>query len=168
MVTFVFGGVRSSKSIFAEKILPKHLTKVYIATMINNDNENDVRINNHQSRRNKNWTLIEQPYNLDLIRGFNEKYVLLDCLTNLLANELFVLKKKPLDAIFSILNGILMVKNMSKEFVIVSNNIFEDGIEYFDETDMFLKTLGTLHQKIVEISDNVYEAEYGLYRKLKG
>ena len=168
MVIFVFGGVRSSKSIFAESLLPKKMQKAYIATMINNDSENNQRINNHKSRRDESWTLIEQTSNLEHIKSFNEDYVLLDCLTNLLANELFFMNKKPLDAIFSILNGILMVKKNSKELVIVSNNIFEDGIDYFDETNMFIRTLGLLHQKVVEISDIVYETEYGLNRKLKG
>jgi len=168
MVIFLVGGVRSSKSTYAEELLTQCNQKTYIATMINNDSENNQRIIIHKSRRDSSWNLLEIPYNLDMNTEINDEYVLLDCLTNLLANELFVLNKKPLDAIYSIIKGISFIKSKTKKFVIVSNNIFEDGNEYFDETKMFLKTLGELHKQVVKLSDKVYEVEYGLRRKLKG
>ena len=99
--------------------------------------------------------------------------ILLEDLSNLLANEMFlkkrltVIEEQEEEIEEEIENGITALSNHSANLVIVSNNIFEDGIEYDEETKRYMKALGELNRRIAGFSDEVYEVVCGIPIMLK-
>ncbi|MGV7000658.1 bifunctional adenosylcobinamide kinase/adenosylcobinamide-phosphate guanylyltransferase [Priestia megaterium] len=101
MIIFISGGVRSGKSCGAENMVQTFCTKraVYIATSRQTDKEMQKRIQLHQKERqaaNTPWVTIEQSVNLQQIfpNLQSDDAILLDCVTNWLANELFLTERR--------------------------------------------------------------------------
>lgn len=176
MIVFISGGVRSGKSSFAERCA-KTMAEVtdslhYIATAMRTDEEMEARIIHHQEQRKYDrWQTWEQPYDLDRIIPIfsNRHIVLLDCLTNLWANELFrdhiwdVDEKMP-----RLVQQIKQLGDQVKGFIIVSNEIFYDGVPHEQGTYAYMRGLGLLHQHIVAFSDVAILMRYGLPIVKKG
>lgn len=181
MLIFISGGVRSGKSSFAEKVAfdiagdnaPLH----YIATSEPYDDEMIARIKKHQIDRAKglkNWQTWEQSTNLDqLIPRFDNKdVVLFDCLTTLLGNELFRdgcwEDERAVDQLFSRLKDtIFAYKQNTKATIIVSNEIFYEGVPRDYGSRLYMKQLGKLHQFLTAIADKAFLMECGLPRLMK-
>ena len=51
--------------------------------------------------------------------------------------------------------------------VIVSNEIFADGVPYPPETMQYIRILGELHQKLTGKADAVYESVCGILLSVK-
>ena len=96
-LTFISGGVRSGKSAFAERLLVEEATAaqgrlLYIASGRAVDKEMKQRIERHKlDRAEESWLTIEQPVDLEKVLPFIQQkdFVLWDCLTTWLANELY-------------------------------------------------------------------------------
>ena len=196
MLILVGGGSGSGKSEFAEnKLLEISKAEArlqsqsqsqgesyYVATMINyGDEETNRRIDRHSKMRaEKNFKTIECPYDFQLLKFENSDNILLECMSNLVANEIFAKQSKcedknvegdvaedeAEDVVEKIIGAIkaLEVNNI----LIVTNDIFADGIEYNDEMKQYMQILGKLNRKIAEIADEVYEVVYGIPILLKG
>ncbi|MBO1912583.1 bifunctional adenosylcobinamide kinase/adenosylcobinamide-phosphate guanylyltransferase, partial [Microvirga sp. 3-52] len=143
-LTFISGGVRSGKSAFAEKILVEQAEScdgrlIYIASGTVTDAEMGLRIKTHrQDRAENNWLTIEQPVKLEEVIPFirENDFVLWDCLTTWLANELYAgwetgtscieetgcMERKGTQ-LYKTIDSILL---KAREFVIVSNEILDD------------------------------------------
>ncbi|CUA79543.1 bifunctional adenosylcobinamide kinase/adenosylcobinamide-phosphate guanylyltransferase [Anoxybacillus suryakundensis] len=176
MIIFISGGVRSGKSSLAEqcaqKIAEAGDSLHYIATAVRTDEEMEARIIHHQQQRKYDrWQTWEQPYDLDQIIPIfsNRHIVLLDCLTNLWANELFrddrwhIEEKAP-----RIVQQIKKLGDQAKACIVVSNEIFYDGIPHEQGTYAYMHGLGLLHQHIVAFSDVAILMRYGLPIVKKG
>ena len=92
MLYMIFGGSGSGKSAYAEdlavKLCPEE--KVYLATLTDIDEEMERRIQDHRRmREGKNFRTVEQGLSLETLDLSGERLVLLECMTNLLANELY-------------------------------------------------------------------------------
>jgi adenosylcobinamide kinase/adenosylcobinamide-phosphate guanylyltransferase len=163
MLILIIGGSASGKSEFAENIAIKLGEKrLYIATMKPFDEECLKRIEKHQRMRvDKNFENLELHNELENY-VFNEKYdvVLLECLSNLLANEMYASNKQ--EFVLNILRGIENICQNSKNTMIVSNEIFSDGDNYSDETLKYMDNLGQLNARIAKIADVVIEVVIGL------
>ena len=91
--TLVFGGARSGKSAYAERLAAGSGKEVvYIATAAAGDDEMAARIAQHQAQRPAHWRTVEQP--LALAAALAEwrapqRLVLVDCLTLWLSNLMF-------------------------------------------------------------------------------
>ena len=177
MVTLILGGSGSGKSAFAEDYIIKHNNggkTYYLATMQSGDNpETRKRIERHRMMRNeKGFLTIEQSYDIQdsVDQMEQEASVLLEDLSNLLANEMFLKKRETdteRDLEKEIEEGIVLLTKHIANLVIVSNNIFEDGIEYDEETKRYMKALGELNRRIAGHSDEVYEVVCGIPVSLK-
>ncbi|RZI41193.1 bifunctional adenosylcobinamide kinase/adenosylcobinamide-phosphate guanylyltransferase [Herbaspirillum sp. HC18] len=90
---FVFGGARSGKSAYAEKLAAESGKRViYIATAQAGDAEMANRIAHHRARRNQEWITVEESLALgDALKEWSvpDQLVLVDCLTVWLSNLLF-------------------------------------------------------------------------------
>ena len=88
-VTLILGGARSGKSGYAEKLAAESgLAVTYVATAQVYDTEFQSRIEHHQQRRPKEWSLIEEPHYLaktltDI--ATENSCLIVDCLTLWLA-----------------------------------------------------------------------------------
>jgi adenosylcobinamide kinase / adenosylcobinamide-phosphate guanylyltransferase len=163
MIVFISGGVRSGKSRIAETYVQKLAAPGsqvhYIATARASDDEMKQRIAHHQKRRQKQtvkWATWEQPVRLDkLIPVFTKNdVVLLDCVTNWLANELFADGSWQKETVCfrkarQMWATLQQLENASRALIIVSNELFSGGVPDDLGTYHFMKTLGWLHQQIV-------------------
>lgn len=190
MIFLVYGGSGSGKSSFAEKLLSGFLTadKYYIATMAlaEDDLEGQKKIARHRNMRaGKGFKTIEKPCNLDEIPeeikkvgqdlgkvcAGNSASALLECLSNLCANEMFDAEngcqKSEDEVCEKILGEIKSLSSFFENLVIVSANVFEDGIDYDEATKAYIRALGKINCRLAEISDKVYEVLVGIPVELK-
>lgn len=93
MITLVTGGSGSGKSAFAEKLVLSLTGEsyIYLATMQNDgDEETNRRIARHRGMRaDKGFVTVEQSMDLSKADIPEGACVLLECLPNLVANEMF-------------------------------------------------------------------------------
>jgi len=185
MIIFIAGGVRSGKSSFAEATTVyyggQNLVH-YIATSANQDDEMNERIKRHREVRNISkykWRTWEQPRNIhELLKKIEpNSVILLDCLTNLLTNELFYgwenkrtpwLEKDIRRGIYKkIMDGISALGKQNT-LIVVSNEVHH-GLPINDSgTYYFAQMLGNLHQHLIQESDWAYQVEQGLSILRKG
>lgn len=94
---------------------------------------------------------------------------LVECMSNLAANEIFQKEEiRPYAAVERILKGIKTLSKHLHGLVIVTNNVFEDGIEYDAGTQEYLKALGQINEGLASMADTVTEVVVGIPVPLKG
>lgn len=181
---FITGGVRSGKSSFAEKKAVDLAIRSggnlhYLACSRSADAEMKKRIDRHRKDRESSplaWRTSE--YSTDITRIGQElnshSIVLLDCLTTLLDNELF-LPELPLDEEFlqhtflKIIKGIDEIRYKAQCLIIVSNEVVQEPIFQNEFLHKYGKMLGLLHQTLVDRADEAYLVESGIpIRKKEG
>lgn len=177
MITIIIGGSGSGKSEYAENYImsvSEGKQKYYLATMQVYDEEGQKKIKRHRNlRQGKGFLTIEQPVDIEkavthMEQG--EKVVLLECMSNLVANEMFggeVLKEKD-DVVEKIIRGIHAMHKEVTELVIVTNNVFEDGISYDDTTMEYLSAMGRINELLAKRADKVIEVVVGISLIMKG
>ena len=172
MMILVYGGSGSGKSEFAENLCEKMPKKFYVATMSVNDAESILRIKKHQAQRaSKNFITIEQSRNVGEAaeKITPESTVLLECLSNLVANEMFAspLQKSPDALTEKILSDIETLSSHCRNLVIVTNNIFDDGIEYDSTTRTYMDVLSKINCALAARAEKAYEVVAGIPLELK-
>ena len=95
--------------------------------------------------------------------------VLLECLSNLVANEMFRGGQIiPADTVVqNIVAGIRRLMACTVCLVIVSNSVFSDGITYDEGTEAYIRALGRINQEISGMADRVTEVVAGIPVRLK-
>lgn len=169
MKCLIIGGSKSGKSEIGEKIsLSLNKNKViYIATMKPYDKEDEERIKKHiQNRIGLNFVTIEKQSNLHeiIVDVKSDETVLIDSITSLLTNEMFIEKNIIKNPSMNILMGLKQIMNKVKNIVIVSDYIFNDAIEYDEITESFKKELATINIELASLCDNVIECSFGNIR----
>ena len=176
MITFVYGGSSSGKSAFAEELLlgANAQNKYYLATMSASDPESLKRIQKHRlSREGKGFITLEYPTDVGRavleIDSADDSALLLECMSNLVANEMF--GKEAMSKAETCASKVLAeVSRLSEEtanLIIVSNNIFEDGITYDETTEEYLRALGQVNRELAKMADSAYEVVVGIPLKIK-
>ena len=92
MFVLVTGGAASGKSAYAENLLLRSSAspKWYLATMLAQDAESRARVERHRAmRKGKGFLTMECPFALEKLVVPKNSALLLECLSNLLANECF-------------------------------------------------------------------------------
>jgi len=172
MLTLIYGGSGCGKSEFAEKLAVHAAYKngaapiYYIATMQPFDAESQCRIERHRRMRaRKNFRTVECYTHIERLSIPKGAIVLLECLSNLTANEMFskaVEIENPLMPLENrIFNGLSKLC-IDTELILVTNNIFEDGIQYGKETVLYQHLLASLNQRLAEKADKIYEIVAGI------
>jgi adenosylcobinamide kinase / adenosylcobinamide-phosphate guanylyltransferase len=181
---FVTGSARSGKSSFAERLTCKIAHDYggdlhYIATCRPSDAEMRNRIDRHKKERKESaaqWKTWECPTDIKgLVPLFkNGDIILLDCLTILLTNELFLdehswkhhdFQEKVME---SILTGIEAIEQKVQAFVIVSNDVLNENIIDRSLVQTYGRLLGCLHQQIVKKAKKAFLVESGIPVLMKG
>lgn len=176
MMVIVTGGSGSGKSSYAEKritnLFGKHVrhTIYYLATMKVYGEEGQRKVERHRKMRaGKGFVTIEQTTDihrsLEKIKAESgETGILLECMSNLVANEMFADGKisKEAEVVEKIYSDIVNLKKEVKHLVIVTNNVFEDGICYEKETMAYISALGEINRKLAIMAEEVWEIVAGI------
>lgn len=166
MFMMVTGGSGSGKSAFAEQQILKlgKYKRYYIATMQCADEESMQRITRHRSMRaGKQFETIECPAGLEKVRLKKDSAVLLECMSNLTANEFFDGSvHTPKETADKILSGIELLRTQCRHLIVVTNEVFSDGMQYDEMTDDYLKCLGAVNCAMAQAADCVAEVVYGI------
>lgn len=165
MMTVVTGGSGSGKSAFAEdKILSYGQGKrFYIATMHPYDEESFKRVERHRKmREGKGFETVECYTGLEKLEFPEDAIVLLECMSNLTANEMFERDGAGTNTIEAILAGVRKLRNQVRHLVIVTNEIFSEAASYEGDTVRYQEYLGVINQELGEMADEVVEVVYGI------
>ena len=159
MIHLVTGGSGSGKSAYAEQCILDFggTRRVYIATMQPFGAEGQARIARHRKMRAaKKFSTIECYTNLKEVELEPGSDVLLECMSNLTANEIF----DPSGA------GKARA-HQARNLVLVTNEIFSDGYRYEEETMEYQRILGNINVRLAEMADCVTEVVYGIPVRIK-
>ena len=168
MITLIYGGSSSGKSAYAEEYVCQSNCKnrYYLATMMAQDSESLQRIERHrQLRSGKDFITLEQPYDIaNTIEQKEDSIILLECMSNLVANEMFRDGKFISQAVTvnKIIDDIKTLDSKVTQLVIVSNDVFEDGLEYDDFTKEYLRALGKINAEIAKMAEKSVEVVVGI------
>lgn len=175
MIALVYGGSGSGKSEFAENLLSASANGksplLYIATMFPGDGEARARIERHRfNRAHKGFTTMEVYTGLGGATFPRGASILLECLGNLMANEMFSPAGAGRSAEQAVLDGLDRVAQQAERVIVVANDVFSDGAEYPPETEEYRRALATATAAIAGKSDVVVETVCGipLWHKCNG
>lgn len=165
MLHIVTGGSGSGKSAYAESCILEFQGKnrIYIATMFPFDEESHARIRRHREmRKEKSFSTIECYTGLEHVKVDADADVLLECMSNLAANEMYQESGAGVDTVDAILRGVDCLARQCRNLVIVTNEVFSDGITYDPDTMRYLAYLGEINRRLGERADRVTEVVYGI------
>ena len=170
MMILLTGGSGCGKSTFAEKLaVARPGPRYYIAAMQPYDEECLKKIARHREmRRDKGFETLERQRDMETLRLPGRGTVLLECLCNLTANEMFAPDGTMRDVYDKILRGIDALRAQSEELIVVTNDVGSDTEEYTPETLCYVQTLGRLNRALAEKADTVCELVCGIPLVLKG
>ena len=172
MLILVTGGAASGKSAHAERLLCDRApsSRLYLATMQPFGSAAQARIARHRAlRQGKGFETVERPTNLaGLALAQHNDGVLLEDLGNLLANEIFAPEGAGDAAFGSVLAGIAHLQDCCETLVVVTDEIFSDGLDYPSETAKYIAHLAALNRALAVRAEAVYESVCGILLPLKG
>lgn len=199
MMHLVTGGSGSGKSEYGENLLVGKGPLVYVATMEPYGEEAKKRIERHRRMRalkgfftvecyrnlkeleiNRSKDSMEESTDPKEARKTRETKktkerpelggVLLECMSNLVANELYLPDGSMRDedgVMEEILLGVENLRRQTDRLVIVTNELTADGIMYSKETKIYQRVLGKINQHLAGQADLVTEVVYGIPIKLE-
>lgn len=164
MMTLIIGGAGSGKSGYAEQLLQNSRgPRYYLATMQVWDEECRLRVARHRKMRaGKGFCTVEVPLHLEKVTLPGAGSVLLEDLSNLLANERYDPQGAGNAAAETVYRGICALYARSSHLILVGNEIFCGGDDYDAETMRFLKELAALHRRLAAGADNLCEVVAGI------
>lgn len=169
----VTGGAASGKSEHAERLLCESAPageRLYLAAMQPFGEAARRRIQRHRAlRAGKGFRTVERYTDLaGFVPARHFGGILLECLSNLLANEMFSPEGAGGDAANAATAGVLALCRHCDTLVVVTNEIFSDGDRYPEETAQYLRALAAVNRELAARVDTVYESVCGILCKIKG
>lgn len=167
MLTIVIGGAGSGKSAFAEKhvcMLPGR--KIYLATMLPRDGESRERVRKHRAQRvHRGFETLERGLDLAGAEIPADANVLLEDLSNLLANEMYETAGGGMDSVH---RGLEYLITSCENLTVVTNEVFSGGADYDPESLRYMRALADLNRWLAARADLAVEIVCGLPNVLKG
>ena len=176
MVVVIIGVPDSGKSQMAEQRameLANNSRKYYIATMIPFGEEGEKRVQKHRKMRaGKGFETIECPVNLgdrvDSFKDFSEATCLLECMSNLVGNEMHGEKSYTEDELIEqIVSDVGKLCAVAENVVIVSNSFDKDGEGYDEDTRNYVRALDRVNDRLKDLSDETYEFSGGNWMRTR-
>lgn len=167
MLSLILGGSASGKSEYAERHVQKLSgRRIYVATMEPWDDECLARIAKHQrARAGRGFATLERYTDLAGLPVPEDGNVLLECLSNLMANELYSPEGRGAEAVRE---GLRSLRRRCAHLTVVTNEVFSGGAEYAGDTLRYMKALADLNRWLAGEADFVCEVAAGLPNVLKG
>jgi len=163
MIYLFEGFPDSGKSKLAENLVcevSNEADRFYLATMIPFGEEGKVRIEKHKRlRAGKGFTTIEMPFDIDKAIAFIENpstaCVLVECISNMVANEMFERKTHKEDIPNVILSQIKSLSESVNNLVIVTNRFDFSSPEYDEETIEYIEVMEKTNDLLKQIADEI-------------
>ena len=166
MIVLLTGGSGCGKSTYAEKLIstmPKE-GRVYIATMQVYDEESVKRVARHRAQRaDKGFVTVERQKDVGGAPVPTGGVALLEDLPNLLANEMFDGGDWT-----RVLPGLQSLAARCHDLVMVTNDVFADGVSYPPSTDEYLRRLAHINAGAAALADCAAEVVYSIPVPIKG
>ena len=150
MIHLITGGSASGKSAYAEKLAV------------------EAGERHRKMRAGKGFTTVEcytcrEQAALSFGKEKPEKRViLLECMSNLLANEQFEEGGSDQEILARIRGGVRSLQKQAETLIIVTNEVFSDGNIYDEETVRYLRLLGEVNRFLAQEADRVTEVVFGI------
>ena len=164
MFTFILGGSASGKSAFAERMaaaLPG--PRYYIATMQPFDRECELRIARHRAQRaGLGFSTVECPMGLEKLSLPRRGTVLLECVGNLTANEMFSPQGAGDGAAEAVLRGVFHLLPQCAHLIAVGNEVFCGGADYDPSTLHYLQQMALINRGLAARADRAVEVSAGI------
>ena len=174
----ITGGSGSGKSFYAETETMRiagNGARYYFAAMKPYGEEALKRIQRHRLLRSEKGFITCETYTgIDLFahRILPQKaVVLLECVPNLLANEMFdeTFRTLPVaEAVSRVITEICETDKMAEQLLVITNDIFSDGVQYEPATEHYVKALSQINMALAEHAEQVVEVQSGIPFVLKG
>lgn len=165
----IMGGSASGKSAFGEQAALETgaQTRYYLATMHPWGKEGKERVIRHRKQRaGKGFHTIEVYHHLEnvLLRSGEKegRVVLLECMSNLVANEQFEIGGTDKEILQRVQKGIRHLQSCAEYMIVITNEVFSDGNRYDEQTRRYLALLGQVNQDLASMADQVTEVVYGI------
>lgn len=171
MITLITGASASGKSGYAEKYAASAGgALIYVATMHNDGTEEmRLRIEKHKKQRfSYGFDTIERETDIGGISTGRGYTLLVECISNLLANEMFMEGLEAEMAVEKIMSGLVRLSGQADNIIIVTNEVFSDGCRYDRDTLNYIEALALLNCSVAELADNVIEVVYTIPVIIKG
>lgn len=174
MLVLIMGGSGSGKSAYAEERISQMAgtrKKYYLATMQVFDEETKAKAKKHRKARSgKGFVTIERPTSVcGALEKMKGSAALLECMSNLVANEMFSgdMPVSPEMVAEKVIRETEALNDGLELLVVVTNNVFEDGIAYDDATVSYMKALGNVNGRLAAMADQVVEVVAGIPLTIK-
>lgn len=185
MMELVIGGSGSGKSAYAETaICREHCRSLeedkdaflyYIADMIPYGAETEKKIAHHREMRaGKGFQTLEWYYGLaehitapdaPPLEGAS---VLLECISNLTANEMYEPKAAKMAAAEAVIRGVQMLHERCRNLVVVTNDVFRESGSDSEEMVLYKKNLARVNRALAKEADRVTEVVSGIPIQIRG
>lgn len=184
MLHIVYGGSASGKSSYAESFamsLQGEGRLLYIATMYpykwnttEIDPETMQRIERHRAMRaDKGFDTVECYRHVEHIMAKRQDVLLLECMSNLLANEMYLEQDSDAGSDMAetmspvsnkIVQALIDLSTRVQELVIVTNDVFSDGgsLTYDESTREYVKNLAEINCALAREAATVTEVVCGI------
>lgn len=184
MLHIVYGGSASGKSSYAESFamsLQGEGRLLYIATMYpykwnttEIDPETMQRIERHRAlRADKGFDTVECYRHVEHIVAKRQDVLLLECMSNLLANEMYLEQDSNAGSDMAetmspvsnkIVQALIDLSTRVQELVIVTNDVFSDGgsLTYDESTREYVKNLAEINCALAREAATVTEVVCGI------
>ena len=171
MLILLTGGSACGKSSYGETLAvqgPKPL--YYVAAMEPYDEECLQKIARHRAlRANKGFETIERYTGVDALKLPQAGgTVLLECLCNLTANEMYIQPDAPVDPVPKVVAGVENLMGQTDILIVITNDVGSDDEAYSEETRAYIRALGEINARVAAMADRVYELVAGIPICLKG
>lgn len=184
MLHIVYGGSASGKSSYAESFamsLQGEGRLLYTATMYpykwnttEIDPETMQRIERHRAMRaDKGFDTVECYRHVEHIVAKRQDVLLLECMSNLLANEMYLepdsnagsdMAETMSPVSNKIVQALIDLSTRVQDVVIVTNDVFSDGgsLTYDESTREYVKNLAEINCALARVAETVTEVVCGI------
>jgi adenosylcobinamide kinase/adenosylcobinamide-phosphate guanylyltransferase len=176
MMALVLGASGSGKSLYAEGLASRFAAGsrelYYIATMIPHGDDGALRVAKHRKQREtKGFVTVERPFFVSGLEFKKDAVVLLEDVSNLLANAMFADgdgDKKNRTFEDDVFADIKNLREKCRAVVVVTIDALDVKPEYDGETVNYINALNKLNEKLVDFADIVVTMRGGEAVFLKG
>ena len=171
MLILLTGGSACGKSAYGERLAAEGQKPLYyIAAMQPFDDECLRKIARHRElRRDKGFETVERYTAVDTLELSQQGgTVLLECVCNLTANEMYIQPENPADPVEKVVAGVENLRRQVDTLIVITNDVGSDDEAYSDETRRYIRALGKINARLAAMADRVYELVAGIPLCLKG